>query len=246
MNYLNPQLRDALAAEYVLGTLRGGARRRFQRLMLQYPSVRESAWLWEQQLYGLNDALTPIEPDAKVWRSIRQQLGFDSAEVNEQVSSSPNTYSSKDQKVVDINSSTNRIWQGLAALATAATIFMAVLLFDTQSSDFILPQQIAVMQSEQAETLWLIEVNEHTIDVLATSKLSPAPNKDFELWMVAKDVENPISLGLLPKSGKVSLPKHAQFDAMDIVALAVSIEPLNGSPNGLPSKVLYTAQLAVL
>jgi anti-sigma-K factor RskA len=109
-----------------------------------------------------------------------------------------------------------------------------------------LPQQVAVMQSEQADTLWLIEVNENTIDVIATRKLTPVADKDFELWIVAKGVENPISLGLLPQSGKLSLPKHAQFDAMDIVALAVSIEPLNGSPNGLPTKVLYTAQLAIL
>ena len=84
------------------------------------------------------------------------------------------------------------------------------------------------------------------IDVLATRKLTPEPNNDFELWIVAKGIENPISLGLLPKSGKLSLPKHADFDSMDIVALAVSIEPLNGSPNGLPTKVLYTAALATL
>jgi anti-sigma-K factor RskA len=123
---------------------------------------------------------------------------------------------------------------------------MAVALFDTQNSAVTLPQQVAVMQSEQADTLWLIEVNENTIDVVATRKLTPVADKDFELWIVAKGVENPISLGLLPQSGKLSLPKHAQFDAMDIVALAVSIEPLNGSPNGLPTKVLYTAQLAIL
>lgn len=42
MNYRDPQLKDALAAEYVLGTLRGQARRRFQKLMMQIPSLRES------------------------------------------------------------------------------------------------------------------------------------------------------------------------------------------------------------
>jgi anti-sigma-K factor RskA len=47
---------------------------------------------------------------------------------------------------------------------------------------------------------------------------------------------------MMDPSGKISLPKHAQFNAMDIVALAVSIEPLNGSPNGLPTKVLYNSK----
>jgi anti-sigma-K factor RskA len=239
MNYLNPKLRDALAAEYALGTLRGGARRRFQKLMLQYPSLREATWLWEQRLSGLNESLIPIEPDDKVWNSIKHQLMFDSPE---------NVVPIKviSPKVVMINSKFNHAWKSVTALATAATILMAVALFDTQNSAVSLPQQVAVMQSEQADTLWLIEVNENTIDVIATRKLTPVADKDFELWIVAKGVENPISLGLLPQSGKLSLPKHAQFDAMDIVALAVSIEPLNGSPNGLPTKVLYTAQLAIL
>jgi anti-sigma-K factor RskA len=245
MNYTNPQLRDALAAEYVLGTLRGGARRRFQQLMLQYPSLREATWLWEQQLSGLNEKLTPIEPDAKVWSSIKQQLMFDSAGsvVSIDVSDQKKV---NDKKVVNINTSFNRVWKSVTALATAATILMAIALFDKQNTGVTVPQQIAVMQSEQADTLWLIEINENTIDVVATNKLTPVPNKDFELWIVAKGVKNPISLGLLPQSGKISLPKHAQFNAMDIVALAVSIEPLNGSPNGLPTKVLYTSKLAIL
>ena len=239
MNYLNPQLKDALAAEYVLGTLHGGARRRFQKLMLQYPSLREATWLWEQQLHGLNGRLTPVEPDAKVWNSIKEQLMFDSVQDAEPIKV-------KNQNVVMLNTSLNRAWKSVTALATAATILMAIVLFDKQNPDAVLPQQVAVMQTEQADTLWLIEVGENSIDVLATRKLTPEPNNDFELWIVAKGIENPISLGLLPKSGKLSLPKHADFDSMDIVALAVSIEPLNGSPNGLPTKVLYTAALATL
>ena len=239
MNYLNPQLKDALAAEYVLGTLHGGARRRFQKLMLQYPSLREATWLWEQQLHGLNERLTPVEPDAKVWNSIKEQLMFDSVQDAKPIKV-------KNQNVVMLNTSLNRAWKSVTALATAATILMAIVLFDKQNPDAVLPQQVAVMQTEQADTLWLIEVGENSIDVLATRKLTPEPNNDFELWIVAKGIENPISLGLLPKSGKLSLPKHADFDTMDIVALAVSIEPLNGSPNGLPTKVLYTAALATL
>ena len=238
MNYRDPQLKDALAAQYVLGTLRGLARRRFQKLMLQFPSVRESTWQWEQHLHGMSETLTPIEPDARVWQAISHSLGFERAA---DAASQPTA-----TKVVSLKTPIQRAWQGIASLATAAAIVLAVLLITLQPPEIADPQQVAVMQSEQDGTLWVIEVTADTIEVQATSKLKPEPNKDYELWMVAKGVDNPISLGLLPKSGKVSLPKHVQFDDMDIVALAVSLEPLHGSPNGLPTQVLYTAELAML
>ena len=39
MNYLKEERLNALAAEYVVGTLRGKARTRYQKLMMQYQDV---------------------------------------------------------------------------------------------------------------------------------------------------------------------------------------------------------------
>jgi anti-sigma-K factor RskA len=46
MNYLQPERLDRLAREYVLGTLTGAARRRFERLLSQAPvaMLAVSAW----------------------------------------------------------------------------------------------------------------------------------------------------------------------------------------------------------
>jgi len=64
--------------------------------------------------------------------------------------------------------------------------------------------------------------------------------------MVAADGRPPISLGLLPKQGKLSLPRSALFDQVQVAALAVSLEPLGGSPTGQPTTVLYTAELVAM
>lgn len=48
MNLTNkPELLDHLAAAYALGTLRGGARRRFEQLAREYAQVRAAALLWQ-------------------------------------------------------------------------------------------------------------------------------------------------------------------------------------------------------
>ncbi|WP_239058995.1 hypothetical protein [Colwellia sp. Arc7-D] len=50
----------------------------------------------------------------------------------------------------------------------------------------------------------------------------------------------------MPKTGKLTLSKPELFDQIEIAALAVSLEPLGGSPNGSPTTVLYTSKLVTL
>ena len=74
MNYDNQKLIDMLAAEYVLGTLKGPARKRFQRLMLSSNRVREATWMWEQHLNNLASSIKSVPPDSHVWERIHNGL----------------------------------------------------------------------------------------------------------------------------------------------------------------------------
>src|SRR5262249_28241306 len=72
----HPQIIDSLAAEYVLGTLRGPARRRFARWRASVPQVDERCRFWEEHLLTLAKGVRPIQPPAHVWQGIRTRLGF--------------------------------------------------------------------------------------------------------------------------------------------------------------------------
>ncbi|MGF1527860.1 MAG: hypothetical protein ACFCBW_13880, partial [Candidatus Competibacterales bacterium] len=77
MRYQNPQLIDRLAAEYVLGTLVGRARRRFETLMITHPEVRPAVAAWEQRLGQVmtSEAPTPeVKPPEVVWQGLEAQL----------------------------------------------------------------------------------------------------------------------------------------------------------------------------
>jgi anti-sigma-K factor RskA len=79
MNYADPDLRDRLAAEYALGTLRGPARRRFERLASGDPRLRDAAEDWELRINLLGESAPAVEPTARVWERIAERLGPASA-----------------------------------------------------------------------------------------------------------------------------------------------------------------------
>lgn len=70
MNYARPELLDKLAAEYALGTLRGRARRRFERILRDVPAARIATRSWEAQLSKLAAVVPPVEAPERVWNAI--------------------------------------------------------------------------------------------------------------------------------------------------------------------------------
>jgi len=230
MNYQTENLKNALAAEYVLGTLRGPARQRFQKLMMQYPPISDATHTWEQHLNGLGQKIPPVTPDVSVWQRIEKQLGFVAEPVKDNI----------------VSITKPSIWQGIAGLASAAAVVLAVLLLNVEPTPAPEAQQLALVNNAQTELLWALEIGVDTIDIQATKTLVAQANADYELWIVAADGRPPISLGLLPKTGKLTLNKPELFDQIEIAALAVSLEPLGGSPNGSPTTVLYTSKLVTL
>ncbi|TMP08145.1 hypothetical protein CWC11_05085 [Pseudoalteromonas sp. S3178] len=227
MNYDKPELLDSLAGQYVLGTLRGLARKRFQRLLLTSNKAREATSMWEQNLNNLASAITPQIPNDEVWVQIMQRI------------------ENKPQPSKTVVHTKPSIWRTWSFVATAACIILAFLVIQPTTS-IKQTQQIALVQNQDKQSLWFIDVNEQGLSIKASSQLVAQTNKDYELWMILKGQDTPISLGLLPKQGDKLLLKDKRFKASDIALLAVSLEPIGGSPNGLPTEVLYTTELVLL
>lgn len=63
MNLLqHPELLDRLASSYALGTLRGGARRRFEAMAREQAPVRAAALIWQSRLASLNELQPQAQP----------------------------------------------------------------------------------------------------------------------------------------------------------------------------------------
>lgn len=70
MKYSNPVLIDHLSSSYVLGTLSGAARRRFERLQRDRADVRLAVARWEGLLGELAQVVPGRQPSPRVWAVI--------------------------------------------------------------------------------------------------------------------------------------------------------------------------------
>ena len=244
MIYQDSQLLDLLAREYVLGTLRGPARRRFEGLLGSQVGARRAVLAWERRLAPLAAGLPPVEPPAKVWNRIAAELGFN-ARVRAPVAAAP--------------APEGGLWRaiaaGLAALAVALGLFTATREPEIQRQEVVrevlretarVPSYVVVIANTERKPVWLVssypEMGELRVRALAVTAV--APDEAYELWMLPDNGTAPVSLGLLPESGDQSLPLDDRRLAVLAATstLAVSREPAGGSPTGAPTgPVLYTA-----
>ena len=67
--------RDALAAEYVLGTLSADEREQAEALLVIDPGFAEIVRIWERRLGELNVMVEAVEPPPDVWDKIRTDIG---------------------------------------------------------------------------------------------------------------------------------------------------------------------------
>ena len=229
MNYQRPQLLDELAAQYVLGTLRGPARRRFERYCRTNSSALHAVRRWEDRLVDLLANVVPVAPSALVWDRIKFRVRRES--------------SLRPKRAF----ATFGNWRfaaaaGIAALAIAFGLWTG---FGPGSS-----QLVATVVSQQQTQMWLIEAPRRRgeLRVSAADNLALDPARAYELWALPGAGAAPVSLGLMPKSGRGTLElNEAQRLALSRSRqIAVSLEPPGGSPTGAPTgPVLFVADVAV-
>ena len=66
----HPDTLDRIAASYALGSLRGGARRRFAAMARVQAPVRAAALVWQTRLSAMTELQEQVAPDPAVWTRI--------------------------------------------------------------------------------------------------------------------------------------------------------------------------------
>lgn len=219
MNLLNNEkLLERLSSEYVLGTLKGGARRRLEKLFPASAVLRRAIAEWQDRLVPMAEFAPTAQPSPQVWRNLVQQLRLEQAPAAK----------------IDAVGFWDRLafWRGLGLASTVlATILVGVLVVKQFEVAAPTSAFVAMLADDQSKPVALVTGDpvKHQLTVRLVSNQVVAANKSLELWAVPK-TGAPRSLGLLTSDGSITLPLPDNISPQSIPLLAVTLEPKGGSP----------------
>jgi anti-sigma-K factor RskA len=233
MNYDRPELRDRLAAEYVLGTLQGPARKRYQRLMRDDLMTRLEVSRWEQRLMPMGTSLSEPPPADRVWRGIEKRIDG-GARLRR-----------------DSQPGWLERWFGvrtLGPLAAGIVVGVMAVLFATQFDNVarvaapkgrVLPESYAgILQNDKGVPTVLVSSlrNGRTADIKVLNPIELRADQALRLWAITKEGAA-LSLGVIPAQGKsqIELPGTSEQLLANVTELAVSVERSGVPPPAAPS-----------
>jgi len=208
---------DALCGEYLVGTMRGRPRRRFERALKQEPLVAARLAYWQRTYAPRPSNEMRVQPDPNTWRRLESEL--------------------------QLSRYTRRWWQrvGLWRLwATAATAAL-VLLVGIQIQQFEGPRQLTEIArlgtKEQPATVTAsLSRDGQFLELRAARPIEAGPAQSYELWLIPKEGGAPLSLAVLGRlDARLIVPEGHRSRLRAGATLAVSVEPAGGSPTGAPT-----------
>ncbi len=214
-----------VAAEYVLGALPPEQARAVEALALADPAVAASLRVWEARLAPLANLVPPVQPPREVWRRLALAAGLEDDRGRRRRVYSP---ARRFWRSVGL-------WRGLTLGATAAAALAFVLLRPAEAQPDLLA---ALSPAGTPGATFLVRIGPDGAAVIVAAALpAAAPGRDLELWALAPGATAPVSLGVLPDTGRARLRAPATAGTQ----LLVSQEPAGGSPTGQPTgPVVYS------
>lgn len=259
MNLINnPDLLDHLASSYALGTLRGGARRRFETLAREQAPVRAAALIWQTRMASMNELQPQSAPAPAVWTRIDNLLQGELEAQAMQATRQAAILAATTQPGLGGWLRSLSLWRGATAAGALATVVAVVtgLNLRTQMGGEIAQLQAKLLTTPQIEYVAVLADDKSAASMLVTfdaksKKLTlqrvggfqEAGDRSLQLWALPP-AGGPRSLGVLG-SDKLLRLTAAEGDVREVPTLAISLEPKGGVPSagGPTGPVLFKGAL---
>jgi len=267
---LDPQ---ALAAEYVLGTLDPEERARAQMLLDTDTAFAGRVQYWERRLGELQAMVDAVEPPSHVWERLSARLDAQapSSAIRLPGLAERGGFEPVDDSdvVVDLTRRLRR-WRESTMFTGALAAGLAALVIASVLAPDILPERlrpkprvvevvktevvksepsrfVAVLQQDAASPAFILTVDIEGRSLTVRRVAADVPSeKSYELWLVSDRYPAPRSLGVVGDTEFTVDGKLGAYDPATITeaTYAVTLEPVGGSPTGIATgPVLWTGKL---
>ncbi|MFT4934061.1 MAG: anti-sigma-K factor RskA [Pseudoalteromonas distincta] len=219
---------EALAAEHALGVLSAPERAAAERRMAAEPAFAQAVDVWRRRLAPLVMEIAPVAPSDEVWPRIERAL-----------------------PVNDNNPQLARrlaFWRGatVGAMGLAAASLMVAVYLGNRPPVVIpaetpaaVPMLNASLNTEGGQPLFVASYDPVRQALIITSLVPPGtdPLHVHQVWLIPPEDGVPRSLGMVEPGTAKTVPLDASISDLAHAGteIAVSVEPLGGSPQAGPS-----------
>ncbi len=231
----NAEHPEALAGEYVLGTLNAADHEAFERALRLNPALLAEVYFWQDRLLPLATRVAPVQPLAELWSAIE-------ADLPPPVKAAPPVRPA-DHGVPAANDPVwqrLRRWQWTGSIALAASVALASVLGLKLMAPPETPpiRYLAVLQAPtDGATGWLVEVTSgKSVRLIPLgSTTSVTAGKTLQFWTKPQGATGPTSLGLVTADRTTELPVTMLPAVGEQQLFELTLEPAGGSPLNRPT-----------
>jgi anti-sigma-K factor RskA len=221
MRYNDSELVSQLASEYVLGTLMGPARARFETLLEERADFREQTEHWERRLGEMLDGVVEVPPPPSAWETIAARVA-------------PIAAVQQERGILE------RLgwWQRVAATACATLVIMvAVALWPRPPDSHTDSGYVVLVRDDAQRAVWVINTlpDLAELEVTAAAPLKVPLGKSCYLWVRPESSDQLFVLGLLPESGATRIQVPDELRQFLPGQLLVSMEDANAAQPVTPT-----------
>jgi len=216
---MTPEERDALAAEYVLGTLDAREQAELRAALDTDAELSAAIAAWERRLAPLQALATPEAPPPALWARIETTLD-----------SAPRS---------------NVAWRfpwpafGLGTGALAAGLAAFIILRPPPTGPLM-----TVLLTSQDQPAYIVEAEGGQIRLAALNPRAVEQGRVMQLWALPQGATAPTSLGLVPEGGRFSVTPQGIRPEPGML-MEITLEPPGGSPTGRPTgPILFIGRLS--
>jgi anti-sigma-K factor RskA len=217
-------------AEYVLGVLDADTRAEVAREMLASDEVATAVALWQRRLMPLTESIDEVTPAPYVWARIHDALQLDA----------PARAPVTQPRGGLWNNLPLWHWLGIGASAVAVALLVVVSLPRPAPAPVVasVAYMASTIQQDNGTTGWTatMDLQHARMVVVPATPVAFEPGRAPELWLIPAG-QKPISVGMIARDKPTTIALDPAMLARlgPTAALAVSVEPVGGSPTGQPT-----------